>query len=276
MDDKITQQKSNTKYSLDEEFDPLADFDPDGDDDFSEYQSPSASSDEIPENKESIDDRPAAERIAELISRMQSQRSVLLGIIAFCENPKLVSETNDYIDELRANNLSVFNSAIICDLLEKAGAIEQVNSEGILVKNAKAAPKVIVENGVEYLVPADSADVYWKSTQAGLEELAANKPFERLVALFEDKSEYKPIYQRILTLCADEDGASTSSLGDAVDKDPLLQNPRFYASRFVDQLEKCEAVVWKKPWRITEVGKKGLELLVGDSEESSTATESEA
>ena len=46
-----------------------------------------------------------------------------------------------------------------------------------------------------------------------------------------------------------------------VDKDPLVQNPRYYGNNFVNKLEKCDAVVWEDCWKTTEVGRAGLERL---------------
>ena len=34
-----------------------------------------------------------------------------------------------------------------------------------------------------------------------------------------------------------------------------------YAPHFVDKLEKCDALEWRKAWFTTEIGKQGLEML---------------
>ena len=55
-----------------------------------------------------------------------------------------------------------------------------------------------------------------------------------------------------------------------VDNDPLVQKPRLYAPHFVDKLEKCDALEWRKAWFTTEIGKQGLEMLADVVDESAT------
>ena len=62
-------------------------------------------------------------------------------------------------------------------------------------------------------------------------------------------------------LCNDASGATTPTINGVVDNDPLVQKPRLYAPHFVDKLEKCDALEWRKAWFTTEIGKQGLEML---------------
>lgn len=49
-----------------------------------------------------------------------------------------------------------------------------------------------------------------------------------------------------------------------------MQKPRLYAPHFVDKLEQCDALEWRKAWFTTETGKQGLEMLADVVDESAT------
>ena len=50
-----------------------------------------------------------------------------------------------------------------------------------------------------------------------------------------------------------------------------MQKPRFYAPHFVDRLEKCDALAWKKAWCITDIGRAGLDMLADVVDEGAPA-----
>ena len=47
-----------------------------------------------------------------------------------------------------------------------------------------------------------------------------------------------------------------------VDANPRSKNPRRHSSYFAKHLEDCGALRWAGSWKTTEVGTKGLELLL--------------
>ena len=94
---------------------------------------------------------------------------------------------------------------------------------------------------------------------------------EQLRALLDEDAAYAPIYQRILRLCAADGGTTTPTINNAVDHDPLVQKPRFYAPHFVDRLEKCDALAWRKAWCITDIGRAGLDMLADVVDEGAPA-----
>lgn len=213
-----------------------------------------ASVDHTPQVKE--DTRPASVRTAELFERMKTRRKVLLAILDFCREPALVEDVNARADELQANYRSVFDGPAMCNLLERAGAIEKVTGG-----DAEQAPEVVVVNGVECMRPAERVVVRYQTTPAGMEQLEADKPLERLQAVFERDGIYKPIYLRILKACTEEGGKSAKQLGELVDSDPLLQEPRFWAAHFFNILGECDALSWAHTWSTTELGYKAIEAL---------------
>ncbi len=208
------------------------------------------------------DERTAAERIDALFESMAPRRKVLLGILAYVsDGMKPVAEVNAEVDRLQEDNYSVYSAADLCKLLEGAGAIERVTAEGTPADEVETEPKTVVVDGIEYIEAAEPVEIFWQITEDGQAKLDSDKPVDRMRELFERDEKYAVIYKRILTLCAAEGGATTPDINSAVDDDPLVQKPRLYAPHFVDLLEKCDALEWRKAWYTTEVGRAGLEIL---------------
>jgi hypothetical protein len=253
------------EFDLEDEFDPLEDTEPDPEDEDYEESVELIGAPELAARRtastEATDTRPAAERIADLFDSMAPRRKVLLGILSFCQTPQLVTDVSAEVDRLQENNFSVYSAANLCMLLEKAGALRRVTQDGEEFSRAKVEPRVVEIDGVEYLEPGTAPEAYWLDTAEGREALEADKPLERLTELFATDARYLPIYKRVLTLCAQEGGQTAKALGDAIDSDPLVQNPRLYAPRFVNRLEKCDALVWAKSWITSDIGRNGLALL---------------
>lgn len=201
-----------------------------------------------------VDERPAAVRTAELFDRMKTRRKVLLGAIGACLEPAEVAAVHAKVDELQADQRSVFDGPALCALLERAGAIEQVRGE-------EQQPRTVVVDGVECLEPAAEVAVRYVATDAGRAMLEADKPADRLHEVLERDAVYKPIYLRILKACGEEGGKSAKELGELVDHDPLVQDPRFWAAHFFNILSECDALTWNKAWTTTELGWKAVEEL---------------
>lgn len=235
-----------------EEFDPYFDEEPMGDviNDPSEIQkAPKAPV------VYSNPDIPAPERIEKLMDAMNATARTLRLLIAFCEEPKAVDEVNDFVEKTQGDNCSVYSAATLCRLLDEAGAIERIDEEGNLANEIVDEPTVVVVDGVEYLEPAPARPSFWRSTACGLAYVAAADPEAALQALLNENPDYLPIFKRVLELCARTDGAASPALSEAVDKDPIVQEPRRYSGFFIDRLEACDAVEWKNgAWRITELG----------------------
>ncbi len=200
------------------------------------------------------DDRPAEERIASLLESMKGQRKVFLQTLAFCDEPKAIDEVNAYVAQLQKAAPSVYSPANICAFLEQAGALQRQTEDGTPISELDLAPKTTVVDGVEYLEPTQAPQSFWLRTQAGSDALAADDPAARLASVIAEEERYTPIYQKIIELCSAEQGASITQLGDAVDSDPLLKNPRYYVQRFVNKLEECDALAWNDAWFATKTG----------------------
>ena len=246
-----------------DEFDPLEDTGADDDEnEGGDYTAISSATDAPAQQLEAeSDNRTPAERIDDLFKSMAPRRKVLLGILAFVEEPQTVTDVNAHVDKLQEDNFSVYTAANLCSLLERAGAIERVTADGTPADEVETEPKTVVVDGVEYLEAAEPVEVFWRITEAGQAKLDSDKPIDRLRTLLEEDAKYATIYKRILMLCNDASGATTPTINGVVDNDPLVQKPRLYAPHFVDKLEKCDALEWRKAWFTTEIGKQGLEML---------------
>lgn len=281
----MTHDSTNFNLSLNaelDEFDPLEDFaEDDGEEGRAdEFVATVSTAEEALEHEAAgvvqpaiADERPAEERIDDLLTAMAPRRKVLLSILSACAEAQPVSQVNKLVDELQENNFSVYSAANLCTLLEKAGALERITADGEPAEDVELEPQVVVVDGVEYLEAVEPVETFWLATDAGRAAVEADKPLERLRALFEKDAAYQVIYKRILTLCAAEGGAKTPDINDAVDKDPLVQKPRFYAPHFVDKLEKCDALAWKKSWVTTDIGQAGLDMLADVVDEAAPAAD---
>lgn len=251
---------------FDDDFDPLADAVVDGDDvDFpvgtgENIAAPGADCHvrPVPEH----DERPAEVRTAELFEAMPGRRKTLRAILAHCVEPCPVREVEDYIAELKRLDRSVYTANDLMALLVRAGAVERVGADGGLYREEHLEPRTVVVDGVEYLEAQTPAPAFWRTTPAAVRLLADDNPQARVEALFEEEGVYLPIFKRILTLASGRDGVSAAAIAKAVDGDPLLQSPRYYASRFVEKLNLADALGWQgKTWAITQVGRDALASL---------------
>lgn len=211
-----------------------------------------ANADHAPQT--TVDDRPAAVRTAELFDRMKTRRKVLLGVLALCVEPVDAAQVHAKVDELQAAQRSVFDGPALCALLERAGALEQVRVEA-------QQPRTVTVDGVECLEPAATVSVRYVATEVGRAVLEADKPADRLHEVFDRDAVYKPIYLRILKACGEEGGKSAKALGELVDRDPLVQEPRFWAAHFFNILAECDALTWDGAWKTTELGWQAVEEL---------------
>ena len=205
--------------------------------------------------RRNADDARALEK---LMQRMATRRSSLLGILDFCREPHGAAEVDACVAKLQAHNASVYDGAALCAMLQQAGALETVTEEDETA-DTDDEPQIEVVDGVEYLRPAKPAEKLWKTTEAGLAYFDSFDPKADLARLLADDAAYMDIYLRVLDMCADKGGTTTAALAAAIDKDPLVQSPRFFAQHFTERLEKAGAVEWDGAWKITDLGRSYLE-----------------
>ena len=189
---------------------------------------PSASLDKVPEH----DTRPPADRIAELLERMQPAKRILRGLLEYCREERTAEEVSDEVGRLRAHDFSVYDAPALCSLLQRAGAMRMVKTE-------RLEPRDVEEGGVRYIQPAGAEQVSerWVTTAAGLAALEDDgSALGRFWKMLDENARYEHVYRVVLTCCANEGGATVKQLSDAVDGDPEVQEPRLYAQYFLNGL----------------------------------------
>ena len=212
------------------------------------------------------DDRPAPIRIAELFVHMQPHKRVLRGILEQClSTPHSHDDVFAHIEELSAKHRSVYSPENFCDLLAKSGAFKKVTEEGEDYPEGDPEPRTVVIDGVEYLEPVELPELYYIATPDGANALKDNESTSPMEELFDKEFNYRPIYLKLLEMCAAEEGSTMPQLDAAIINDPLVQEPRYYATRFISNLETVGAVSWEPGWHITDIGLKGIELLASGS-----------
>ena len=242
-------------------FDPLGAFD-DADEEAAEETQGYLGTPHTDEPAPVVDTRTAEERIADLFASMAPRRKTLLGMINFCATPQTTDDLDAEVDRLQADNFSVYTPAALANLLERAGALSRVTADGAPYPEEDPEPELVEVDGVSYYEAGEAPEVCWLSTAEGTAYAEADKPLDRLTDLLNADARYATIYERILKLTSQDDGAAMATINGEVDDDELLKQPRLYAPHFIDKLEKCDAVEWRdKSWRITEIGRAGQRIV---------------
>lgn len=219
--------------------------------------------------------RPAEERTRELFSQMKSQRNILRGILDAARTPCSTAGVEQAVEPLREKKFSIYSTANICAMLETAGALERVHEDGTAYAY-DPQPEIVMVDGEEYYEPAVAPVVCWQATEAGLAVVDEDDSLERVRLLFEKEAEFLPVYKRVLSMAAADEGVSVAQLSAAVDENPLIADPRrFYVQHFTEMLENREAVEWSgSAWVITATGRAALDELA-DVEDTYVAPETD-
>ena len=214
-------------------------------------------------------DKPADERIEDLFRSMASRRRVLLGILRCLDEPKRSDVLDEQVKELQECDFSVYNGYEYSTLLARAGAIRKVEEDGSdFDEESEQAPDIVEVDGALFYKPTDGKQVFWVVSDEGRAYLEKDDPAGRLQEVLEVESLYKPIYLRLLEYCDVEEGRSVDELNAIVNDDPLVQSPRKHCSHFTKKLEDCDALVWKKTWRTTDLGREAAAKLRAELDEA--------
>ena len=239
----------------------------------------------------------ADERLAKLVDTMPGQTKMLTRILDFCRECRATQEVLDAVAAWQKLNFSVYEPAVLCGLLEKAGGLDHVNEDGTPYvqpdegaassatsedaqdatdeKQADQAEGVLTqeaclegEAGTDEVSEEDFDDScaepepqrpsFWVSTQAGLDLVAEHDPRAHVAQMLEDEAYYMPVYRELLEKLAD--GPMTKKEIDVIVRaNPASESPRRLGGYFVDRLERIEAIEWTGAWSITEIGRELLD-----------------
>lgn len=260
-------QDSQTAPDLfdDVDYDPLLDLEPDEDDldDGGGQLAPSGDAQAKMLYEQKADDRTPEERIVDLFESLEPRRRVLLGILEYLDEPKRSDALQEKVVELQEYDHSVYSGYDYSLLLEEAGAIRKVSEDGSeFDEEEEQLPDIVEVDGERFYKPTDGKQVFWVVTDEGRAYREADDPFGRLTALLSKDEYYHEIYRDVLTACESEAGQTIDGLTAIVDANPRSKNPRRHSSYFAKHLEDCGALRWAGSWKTTEVGTKGLELLL--------------
>jgi hypothetical protein len=220
------------------------------------------------------------EHIEKLLVGIPGQQFRILHAVQFCVEPHSCDEIVAEVDRVYPREVSVYDTAQTVQLLERAGA---------LAKQTPAAPNTPAEaeaeattkdcdredagaqntNGLSVATPAPSSTreflvvtpaplATYLATPAGLEAVEAHCGRGIAFALLSEDERYLPLYQEILERTATEGGCPTTTLDNAIDSNPLTENPRRFCGYFLGRLESVGAVRWMNNWVITESGRELL------------------
>lgn len=278
-------------YSFDEEaqtdFNPLQDFDPLQDFAFSATNADDAGDDVIestleegPYNLPNPDAAPQYlsqlvsftngatrdERIEALFAQMPTLEKMLFNILDTCKEPVATQDLEAHIAKLKEHHHAIYTPATLCTLLEQAGALDKCTEDGTSLADYVQEPLKVIIDGAEYWEVAPAPVIYWMLTPEGLAQLETYKPLERIDQCYTQEPQYAQIFTTVLELCARVGGSSIKQIGDVVDDEPIMQNPKRYAMYFIDKLEHAGAVEWQGSWIATAPGQEYLQKLTKDGE----------
>ncbi len=243
-------------FVIDDDFDPLADLsldDGERDDAEADYLPP------IPDADKSVVPPVVplspAERIEKLLAGIPGQQFRLLHAVAFCTEPKTMDEAVADLDAAYPTTTSVYSSAQVVQLLERDGALERIVDESA---EDAAGAAVLAEDEGDFISVTPAAPCRYRATRAGLDAIAAHVNESLVVEKIVEDERYLPIFQRVLEMTAREGGCPTKELDQAVDGDPLCQEPRRFCGFFRGKLEETGAIEWRDSWTITELGRNVL------------------
>ncbi|WP_282209396.1 hypothetical protein [Parvibacter caecicola] len=209
----------------------------------------------------------AEERISTLFERMVPHTRVLMAIMDLAQQPVAPREVNDQITELQQHHHSVYAPSTFCDLLDRAGAICQTNEEGVPLKDIEREPDVVTVDGEDFWMVAPPPEVFWTLTDEGRAYFDAYQPLEQIRTLFADEPHYAHLYRHVLEQTALDGGATVGQLDPFILADEAAQNPKRYATYFMDKLERTGAVDWQGSWVATAAGRDYLADFTDESEE---------
>lgn len=208
----------------------------------------------VPSAGDAHDERPARERLAELMARLGSQRDTAVAILRLCATPQTVDALEPEVARLQRQNFSVLDAPILCTLLEQAGGLAKVTPASEPYPVDAGEPQLVEEDGASYYEVRPAPPVCWKTTPEGRDLAAGQDPAQALQRLLESEEEYRAVYVDILARCATEGGMAMKTLDREFKNHPHLQEPRRYASYFIDRLEEAGGVAWTGSWETTPAG----------------------
>lgn len=182
------------------------------------------------EAQETQDLTAAAAKVAQRIAAEPDFKTVLYKILAYCDVPRTAQEAERTIGAFPEVKKSWQSPQILLSWLIQAGGIEES-----MVKKGKTV---------------------WQTTPAGRIALNSASLADQLEQLIKGESTYQGIYLNILQFCLSP--RSRAEIEARIRENPILEEPKVYASFFIDGLEEAGGLEWDGKWMTTQAGKRLL------------------
>ncbi len=169
----------------------------------------------------------AVSKILARIKAEPSYRNILHRLLAFCVTPCSAGQ-------MREKLLS---------FPEMATALHSPEA---------VAAWMIADGGIEAISP-DEEDTLWQTTEAGRKVVEQHGASARLMQLLANEPHYLEIYKQVLAFC--QTPRTMGEIDHLLQDNPALENPKVYASYFIDRLEAAGGLEWEGKWRTSEAAK---------------------
>lgn len=160
---------------------------------------------------------------------------------------------------------ALYQTLVICqteqpsaEVLLKVGALPEMKTalqtpQALLARMVKAG-------GIEHLKKQDEPEESktkksstFRTTKAGNEVIARQSPSRCLQALLSEDAKYCSVYELVLKTC--EVPKTREEIEAVLKENPLLEQPKIYASYFLEGLDKNGGLEWDEKWQTTQAGK---------------------
>lgn len=205
-----------------------------------------------------------SERIARLFGGMYAEKQTLLAILSACREAQAFKSISTILEGSRKGAWTVYTADNYLNMLVEAGALEMVTREGEPYVETGAGPVEVARDGKVFLKVVEPPEVFWRTTDAGLEALVGNDPIRELEELFAGHAALRPAFAVLLGMCARDGGAGINALKAAINDRPEMHENNKTAQFLIDYLLNAGAVgydVTCAAWRTTEVGERALRML---------------
>ena len=210
--------------------------------------------------------------VTELVKTNAARRHILLSIIDWARGGITAQNLFDKITVEHADNLSVYEPVSYCRMLERAGALEFVQSDsGAQGRDAdeQNSPSTDVGDEIGFMSIEEKSDPLWRSTEGGLsafEQLTRGDEWREII-LGEDAI-YAEVYLAVMQLL--HEGSKTKAqICDIAEAFDVTRSPRKWGAYFIDVLEATSAIRWtNSEWALTDLGEELLDELAAYCAES--------
>jgi len=202
----------------------------------------------------------AEARTADLLLSYPSLRHALYRALECCQSFRTTAEVEEAVTPL-VPGASVYSVVTLLDWLHRAGALERPvlgdAADQYSPVEATASAPAVGALSTSDAVPQVAR--LWQTTPAGIAVLERFAPSRLLRELQETEDvRYLHIYPIVLAFC-DEEPRSTKEIDTLLVDHPDLQNPRRYASYFINKLGEVGAIEWNGKWSTTEIGRSAIQ-----------------